>query len=410
MKTIIKVENLAKKYKIGVKKPETLVESFVSFFKKRSKENDFWALKDINIEIKEGEILGIIGRNGAGKSTLLKILARTTLPTEGKVTIDGKISALLEVGTGFHPELTGRENIYLNGAILGMKRNEIKQKFDEIVDFAEIRKFLDSPVKHYSSGMYVRLAFAIAAHLDPEILIVDEVLAVGDARFQKKCIGKIAAVAKRGRAVIFVSHSMQMMEMLCHKVVLLENGKVHAFGKTSAVIEKYYALNEAAEPKEVKKNIDGDSVAKFLRARVLNKEGKRQKTFDPSQEIVIELEYQVLKNNEHLTPNIHIYTSDGAYLLNSADLLIDPQGNSKTKTGKYLAKCVIPGNLLNHGTYYIGLAVSTLVPVIVHFYKENYIKIKVVNLLKLKNQNKTYHFEIPGLIHPTLPWEGKQLK
>ena len=207
---------------------------------------EFWALRDVNFEVKRGEVLGIIGRNGAGKSTLLKVLSRITEPTEGRVTIKGRVASLLEVGTGFHPELTGRENIYLNGAILGMTRAEIKRKFDEIVAFADVEKFLDTPVKRYSSGMYVRLAFAVAAHLEPEILVVDEVLSVGDAEFQKKSLGKMQDVAGHGRTVLFVSHSMGAVTQLCHRVIMLASGRIEAVGKPEAVIERYLRGSETS--------------------------------------------------------------------------------------------------------------------------------------------------------------------
>jgi len=266
----IKVENLSKKYIISHEKKsahyetfsETLIQGSKNFAKKiihpfSGKEIDpqtqeeFWALKDINFEINQGDKVGIIGRNGAGKSTLLKVLSRITEPTSGKIHINGRIASLLEVGTGFHPELTGRENIYLNGAILGMSRKEIKAKFDEIVAFAEVDKFLDTPVKRYSSGMYVRLAFSVAAHLEPEILIVDEVLAVGDAQFQKKCLGKMEEVGNLGRTVLFVSHNMGAVEMLCKKVIQLSEGAVVKTGKTSSVIQNYLSQSFFTESTEV---------------------------------------------------------------------------------------------------------------------------------------------------------------
>ncbi|MBX7174443.1 MAG: ATP-binding cassette domain-containing protein [Pyrinomonadaceae bacterium] len=249
MKPIIKVKNLGKQYTIGeVRQPystfrESIIQSLKSPFKnfgKTEEANKFWALKDIDFEIEPGEVVGIIGRNGAGKSTLLKVLSRITEPTKGKVELYGRIASLLEVGTGFHPELTGRENIFLNGAILGMRRGEIARKFDEIVDFAEVEKFIDTPVKHYSSGMYVRLAFAVAAHLEPEILVVDEVLAVGDTEFQKKCLGKMDEVSKGGRTVLFVSHNMGTILQLCKHCILLEKGKVLVEGKPAEIVEKYY--------------------------------------------------------------------------------------------------------------------------------------------------------------------------
>ncbi len=245
MKPIIRVENLGKRYRIGQRAApyatlrDSLVQAAVSPINRLRRalnrngngsadsERHIWALKDVSFEVKPGEVVGIIGRNGAGKSTLLKILSRVTEPTEGKVDLYGRVGSLLEVGTGFHPELTGRENIYLNGAILGMRRSEIARKFDEIVAFAEVEKFIDTPVKHFSSGMYMRLAFAVAAHLEPEILVVDEVLAVGDAQFQKRCLGKIGDVAKGGRTVVFVSHQLGMIETLCKNAICLVQGRVH---------------------------------------------------------------------------------------------------------------------------------------------------------------------------------------
>ncbi len=248
----VKVENLSKLYRIGAKQEKypTLRSAFVSGVKRLTtrrsaqeiEENDLWALKDISFEIHQGEVVGIIGRNGAGKSTLLKVLAHITEPTKGRVSIYGRVGSLLEVGTGFHPELTGRDNIYLNGAILGMKRAEIERKFDEIVDFAEIEKFLDTPVKRYSSGMYVRLAFAVAAHLEPEILVVDEVLAVGDAEFQKKCLGKMEGVAKEGRTVLFVSHNMAAIQNLCADAILLNDGAMVMRDKVTTVVDQYLSV------------------------------------------------------------------------------------------------------------------------------------------------------------------------
>ena len=246
---IIRAENLGKQYRLGERlRYRTFRDDLVNLFRRRKNNSggtssDFiWALKDVSFEVKRGEVVGIIGRNGAGKSTLLKILSRITEPTEGQVEIDGRIGSLLEVGTGFHPELTGRENIYFNGAILGMKKAEIDRKFDEIVAFAEMEKFLDTPVKHYSSGMFVRLAFAVAAHLEPEILLVDEVLAVGDAAFQKKCLGKMGDVAKEGRTVLFVSHNMAAIENLCATTILLDEGRLIKDGATKDTIASYMQL------------------------------------------------------------------------------------------------------------------------------------------------------------------------
>ena len=254
--TIIQVENLWKEYRLGVINHHSLTRDLQSRWAKlwgkedpnspvdvlatqQTDDNRFWALKDVSFEVNKGDILGIIGRNGAGKSTLLKILSQVTAPTKGEVRIKGRISSLLEVGTGFHPELTGRENIFLNGAILGMHKDEIRKKLDEIIDFAEVDKFVDTPVKRYSSGMYVRLAFAVAAHLEPEILVIDEVLAVGDAQFQKKCLGKMEEIGKKGRTILFVSHQLNMIENLCSRTILLSNGNVEKQGDTKEVLVYY---------------------------------------------------------------------------------------------------------------------------------------------------------------------------
>ena len=267
----IKVEGLGKKYRIGAHQEhyktlrETLAQGSSKAFKRifhrkdaQPRNETIWALKDVSFEVKPGEVVGIIGRNGAGKSTLLKILSRITEPTEGSVEIHGRVGSLLEVGTGFHPELTGRENIYMNGSILGMRKAEIDRKFDEIVDFAEIEKFLDTPVKRYSSGMYVRLAFAVAAHLEPEILLVDEVLAVGDAAFQKKCLGKMDLVAKEGRTVLFVSHNMLAIENICNSGIVFQNGEINFNGEVSKAIDFYSNLILA--PNEIQKIYKVDTI------------------------------------------------------------------------------------------------------------------------------------------------------
>lgn len=255
MSIAIKVSNLSKKYLIGIKKAADLRSQIHAIFQFNAKsQDDFMALNDISFEINKGEVVGIIGKNGAGKSTLLKILSQITRPSSGIIEINGRIASLLEVGTGFHPELTGRENIFLNGTILGMTRKEVATKFDEIVAFSGIEKFIDTPVKHYSSGMYVRLAFAVAAHLEPEILIIDEVLAVGDAEFQKKCLGKMQDVAKHGRTVIFVSHDLGAVMQLCTKCLLLVNGKNTLFGPTKEVIQEYNKLDYNGSNAYINKN------------------------------------------------------------------------------------------------------------------------------------------------------------
>lgn len=309
--TVVRVENLAKKYDIhhlNQKGNLTLKDAITSsakaisrkfltpFDKKETNPNreEFWALKDVSFEIKQGDVVGIIGRNGAGKSTLLKILSRITEPTKGRISIKGRVASLLEVGTGFHPELTGRENIYLNGAILGMSRIEIKQKFDEIVAFAEVEKFLDTPVKHYSSGMYVRLAFAVAAHLEPEILIVDEVLAVGDVQFQKKCLGKMGNVAREGRTILFVSHNMSTVESLCNRGVLLEAGTV-GLDDTADEAVKYYLERAYSLAKELplieRRDRAGNGKVRACSFRILNERGEEEPALQSGKNYYFEIGY-----------------------------------------------------------------------------------------------------------------------
>ena len=306
---VIGVEGLGKRYRLGTGSGErytalrdVLATSAKNLFrrgsraaKSESKSDAFWALKDISFEVKRGEVLGVIGRNGAGKSTLLKVLSRITDPTEGKVRLRGRVASLLEVGTGFHPELTGRENIFLNGAILGMSRAEIKTKFDEIVAFSEVERFLDTPVKRYSSGMYVRLAFAVAAHLEPEILIVDEVLAVGDAEFQKKCLGKMGEVARGGRTVLFVSHNMDAVNRLCESGVLLEQGRVVYTGVCREVVAQYLSGGRNTSSfREWKDGArPGDDVVKLISVSATKRDGSTTQQFDIRQEIAISMTYEV---------------------------------------------------------------------------------------------------------------------
>jgi len=311
MTTAIKIEGLSKKYVIGHQKQEhyTALRDVMMhkmrgigqrlrhpLLPNREEINveEFWALKDINLEIEQGDRVGIIGRNGAGKSTLLKVLSRITEPTSGKIHLNGRVASLLEVGTGFHPELTGKENIYLNGAILGMHRAEIKRKFDEIVDFSGVEKFLDTPVKRYSSGMYVRLAFAVAAHLEPEILVVDEVLAVGDAQFQKKCLGKMEDVGKEGRTVLFVSHNMGAITTLCEKCVLLHQGSLEAYDVTSSVIALYNRVGQLVQTRPVTQDMRnrGNHAVEFTTCSIGGIDGEGKNTFLIGEDIRIEFEFE----------------------------------------------------------------------------------------------------------------------
>ncbi len=304
---VISVRNLSKQYRIGMRGPryrtlrESLAGAFMAPFRSRKDTGasaDFiWALKDVSFDVQRGEVLGLIGRNGAGKSTLLKVLSEITYPTEGRVEIRGRVGSLLEVGTGFHPELTGRENIFLNGAILGMTRAEITRKFDEIVSFAEVEKFIDTPVKRYSSGMYVRLAFAVAAHLEPEILLVDEVLAVGDTQFQKKCMGKMGDVARgEGRTIIFVSHNMAAIEALCERCILLDGGRVAADGPVEQVISAYQAAGAEASGAGIDLSRHpgrrAGSVPLMRRAAVLGEPGAPGAPVHPGSSVAIQVDFE----------------------------------------------------------------------------------------------------------------------
>ena len=386
MEPAIRVENLGKLYRVtgGGERANyaTLRESVMHAagaplrwarkgFAPPDPAEDFWALNDVNFEVQPGEVVGIIGRNGAGKSTLLKILSRITKPTTGRVTLNGRVGSLLEVGTGFHPELTGRENVYLNGSILGMTRREIAKKFDEIVAFAEVERFLDTPVKRYSSGMYVRLAFAVAAHLEPEILIVDEVLAVGDAEFQKKCMGRIGEVALGGRTVLFVSHNIQAVQTICTKAIHMSAGEVRFLGDTKAGIA-HYLKDGAAQEKFDRFWPDNDRNApvceevRLSRARIVLSDELSTAQLTTANSFLIEFEYQVLSHSLLLNLSIAIYNDQETCVFSSPSVSDVNWFRKSFTVGRYRTTCAIPGDLLNNGIYRVqvmfvkNMAVSML--------------------------------------------------
>ncbi|MGE0374928.1 MAG: ABC transporter ATP-binding protein [Planctomycetaceae bacterium] len=353
---------------------------------------DLWALQDVSFEVRQGEVLGIIGRNGAGKSTLLKILSRITRPTKGRVGVAGRVGSLLEVGTGFHPELTGRENIYLNGSVLGMARHEVRRKFDEIVAFAEVNRFLDTPVKRYSSGMYVRLAFAVAAHLEPEILVVDEVLAVGDARFQQKCLGKMGDVSKSGRTVLFVSHNMTAVSGLCTRAVWLDEGAVKTDGPVKETVSQY--LTSALES-SLSRHWTADTAPATGKVRLT---GVRIVPLEPTDLLAtntpfdIAVEYERFESAGKLHVSAMLYTADGVCVFNS----VSPSDQSPP--GRHAARLHIPGNFLNNGLYRLRLAlVSDMQP-----------QVDVDDALMFDVQDGPrpipYHGEWIGVIRPQLDW------
>jgi lipopolysaccharide transport system ATP-binding protein len=354
----IRVEHLGKQYRIGTlnsQRYQTLRDSLAGLFrlKKRAEQPSgrIWALRDINFEVHQGQVMGIIGRNGAGKSTLLKVLARVTDPTEGQGEIHGRVGSLLEVGTGFHPELTGRENIFLNGAILGMRRQEIERKFDEIVEFAEVDQFIDTPVKRYSSGMYLRLAFAVAAHLEPEILVVDEVLAVGDAEFQRKCLGKMSDVAQAGRTVLFVSHNMSAILRLTQETLVIEKGHLKMRAPTPEAVDYYLSHGFSQEGERV---WDADEVPVEAQpfcpvaVRVLGAHGKVSDTIRSTEPFCLEIEYTLAAPR-------------GEYILTSFDTDKPDlfERYATRQAGHYASRCCVPADLLNEGRYIVGVNASS---------------------------------------------------
>ena len=367
--------------------------------RERRDDNILWALKDISLDIKQGEVVGIIGPNGAGKTTLLKVLSRITEPTEGRVELHGRVGSLLEVGTGFHPELTGRENIYLNGAILGMTRREIAAKFDEIVAFAETEKFLETPVKRYSSGMYVRLAFAVAAHLEPEILLVDEVLAVGDAQFQKKCLGKMGDVARGGRTVLFVSHNMGAITSLTHRALCIDGGQLASDGPSTDVIAAYLrtAFPEqanwmAAERKEIP--------VQFLSVRASDgRPDTRSAEFNVDNDLTIEIRYEVRRPLQGCILAVNVNASDGAHVLCMEDVDRKPELLGLRLPGTYRATVVIPGTWLACGAYF--LRVGSAVPGREEYENMQVISFTFIESGLLPGRSRTGR---RGYLRPMLPW------
>lgn len=379
---VISVENLTKEYRLGTINHGTLYRDLQSWWARLRGHEDpnslighhspstlnpstslragpqpstsFLALDDVSFEIQQGDVVGIIGRNGAGKSTLLKILSQVTSPTSGVVKLNGRVASLLEVGTGFHPELTGRENVFLNGAILGMSKAEIRAKFDEIVAFAELDKFIDTPVKRYSSGMYVRLAFAVAAHLEPEILIIDEVLAVGDAQFQKKCLGKMEEVGKEGRTVLFVSHNMGAINRLCQTCIYLRNGQIVTSGPTSQIVEQYIQEGFSGQSAEVS-FIGGDNDdIQFLSARLERTDDSLHTVFRSDEDVRVLVTYRVKRPLAGVSLAINITTGDQESLWSMGDWEEHPQLLIRREPGTWTGEWVVPANLLRPGRYYIA--------------------------------------------------------
>jgi lipopolysaccharide transport system ATP-binding protein len=415
--TAICVQDLSKQYHIGSKLQQhttlrdTLASAFIAPFRRAGKllrgqatgaaelDETIWALKDVSFEIGHGEAIGIIGRNGAGKSTLLKILSRITEPTLGFADIYGRVSSLLEVGTGFHEELTGRENIYLNGAIMGMRRAEIQRKFDEIVAFSEVEKFIDTPVKHYSSGMYLRLAFAVAAHLEPEILLIDEVLAVGDAAFQKKCLGKMGSVAKEGRTVLFVSHNMSAITQLCEEALWLENGQVKCTGPSSDVVASYLASGTTGRAMWNSSSVGPrDTEVQFKSARLLSVDNQPTAIVDFDTPFKVEIAYDVMDSVRDLSIAYHLFDSHGNLVFEAMDT-DEPEWKGRVREpDQYVSTCRIPGYLLKPGRYYLSLA-AFIERVKIIERQEGVLTFDVSEVGYILNPGRL------GVVSPVLEWE-----
>lgn len=427
MKPIIQVEGLGKKYRIGAQQAAygSLRESLAGMVRAplrrlqgngKDPQPTIWAVRDVSFEIEPGEVVGIIGRNGAGKSTLLKLLSHITEPTTGSIKLYGRIGSLLEVGTGFHPELTGRENIFLNGAILGMTRKEIARKFDEIVAFAEVEKFIDTPVKHYSSGMYLRLAFAVAAQLEPEILLVDEVLAVGDANFQQKCMGKMNEVAKQGRTVLFVSHNMTAINQLCPRTIMLAGGRLFHDGKTSDVISDYLTSGSSYLGERVWNDATtapGTDRIRLHAVRIVSR-GQTGADVDIDQDVSIEVEFwNQVPNINNLCVTLYLLDRMGRVVLSTgntpkANLLEDDWFHKSHPVGLHRAVCTLPANFLNEGRYYVTVYVSTLGPVRVELEAAQVIEFDVFDTGVMREAGGGS--EWPGVVRPRLPWHAEFVK
>jgi lipopolysaccharide transport system ATP-binding protein len=425
-KIAIKAENLSKCYRVGLKEklPDSLSAAFLNILRSPFKnfrkyrslyvfddlgESDdlMWALRDISFEVRPGEVLGIIGRNGAGKSTLLKILSRVTTPTSGTAEIRGRVSSLLEVGTGFHKELTGRENVYLNGTILGMKKKEIDRSFDEIVNFSGIEKFIDTPVKRYSSGMRVRLAFSVAAHLQPEILVIDEVLAVGDLEFQKKCLNKMEDVGQSGRTVLFVSHNLAAVTRLCTRAILLEDGANVADGPSETVVKRYLSAGQENSSEKEWPDLEkapGRSIVRLRAIRIRTADDKSADAFDIRHPIQVQIEYEVITPGHQLRVRFALLNENGDFVFVSYEQDAEWRYRPRPR-GCYISTAWIPGNLLAEGMHYVNCFITTTMPEKVEVGEFSIVGFQVVDTMEGDSARGEIGRRIPGVVRPLLEWK-----
>jgi lipopolysaccharide transport system ATP-binding protein len=415
MAIAIEAQNLSKKYRIGEMQAAygTLRESLSHAGKRligrehhAAGKQEIWALKDISFQVPEGEVLGVIGRNGAGKSTLLKVLTRITSPTSGRVEIRGRVGSLLEVGTGFHAELTGRENIYLNGAILVMKRREIDQRFDAMVEFSGVERFIDTPVKRYSSGMYVRLAFSVAAHLEPEIMLVDEVLSVGDAEFQRRCLGRMEELGSAGRTVLFVSHQLPAIAQLCDRAIQINGGKIVADGRPAEVVANYLHQTHSAGDKRSwdEETAPGNDLVRVLVTRVLPHEGMPPGIVDVRRPIGVEIVFRVLRRGKPLFPKIKVLDREGAVAFNAMDT--HPRWHDPTLPGDYAATAWIPANLMNEGPVNVEVAICSLdFPKLEHHVAVyEALSVEVLDPGEGNSARGAFSGQWKGVVRPLLEW------
>jgi lipopolysaccharide transport system ATP-binding protein len=422
MPVAIDAQQLSKRYRIGQMQAAygTLRDSLARTTARLVSRNgerehdrqEIWALRDVSFSVREGEVLGVVGRNGAGKSTLLKVLTRITAPTTGRAVIRGRVGSLLEVGTGFNPELTGRENVFLNGSILGMKRREIQRKLAAIVEFSGIEKFIDTPVKRYSSGMYVRLAFSVAAHLEPEILLVDEVLAVGDAEFQQRCLGRLEDFSGTGRTVLFVSHNMQAINQLCDRAIWLEDGRLLEDGDPSEVVTQYLhsALGRGSRIAWTDDaSAPGDDLARLLGVRAIDEDGDAVDAVDARQAVGIEITYRVLREGPPLFGKIKVYDGQGNIVFNAMD--IGPHSDMGSEPGRYLTTAWIPGNLLNEGRASIEAGVYTLHAPKLHprAWKPDAVSFTIYDPGDGDSARGRFTGQLRGAVRPLLDWTTERL-
>jgi lipopolysaccharide transport system ATP-binding protein len=418
MTSMIRVQNLSKSYQIGgldagyATFREMLAGALLKPFKRirrgsAPKRETLWALKDLNFEVQQGEVVGLIGHNGAGKSTLLKVLSRITVPTIGKTEVYGRIGSLLEVGTGFHPDLTGRENVYLNGTILGIKRAQIARQFDQIVEFSGIEKFIDTPVKFYSSGMYLRLAFSVAVHLDTEVLVMDEVLAVGDVSFQLKCLDKMQELRNQGRTLLFVSHSMAAVTRLCERAILLEQGRIMADGPAHQIVNGY--LGQSWKVTSIREWLDtseapGNELVRLIQIRIRNESGKTVESFDIREPVGIELTYNVLQEGHRLLPRVDLLNEEGIHLFSTHDTGSEWCHQARP-SGRYVSTVWIPGNFFSEGNMLAHAAIVSHTPAsAVHAHVPHAVTFQIVDSQGKDTARGDRVGPIPGVLRPLLNW------